>query len=156
MISEKFSTNTESFNEFRRGRRIDLVTSGGMTHIRLRLKKLYNKIQHRIIIHVSQLKNDKIRECYSKKLANDIAKIDLEENLEEHAKKIETSIKIAAEATIPASRRTKKPWISEDTLKLADEKRALKQTKNASPQKEQKYRDLCKKVKKSARQDKER
>ena len=35
MISEKFSTNTESFNEFRRGRRIDLVTSGGMTHIQL-------------------------------------------------------------------------------------------------------------------------
>ena len=31
MISEKFSTNTESFNEFKRGRRIDLVTSGGMT-----------------------------------------------------------------------------------------------------------------------------
>ncbi|CAF3896749.1 unnamed protein product, partial [Rotaria sp. Silwood1] len=32
MISKKFSTNPESFNEFGRGRRIDLARSGGMTH----------------------------------------------------------------------------------------------------------------------------
>ena len=63
-------------------------------------------------------------------------------------KKIETTIKKAAEVTISASRSAKKPWISEETLKLADEKRALKQTKNALPQKEQQCRDLCKKVKK--------
>ena len=31
MISEKFSTNPESFNKFGRGRRIDLANSGGMT-----------------------------------------------------------------------------------------------------------------------------
>ena len=127
-----------------------------LCNIRLRLKRLYNKIQYRIRIDVSHLKSEKIRECYSKKLANDIAKIDLAENLEEHAKKIEAAIKKAAEATIPASRSTKKPWISEDTLKLADEKRTLKQSKNASAQKEQQYKDFCKKVKKSARQDKER
>ena len=41
-------------------------------------------------------------------------------------------------------------------LKLADERRTLKQTRNASAQKEQQYKGLCKKVKKSARQDKER
>ena len=31
MISAKFSTNPENFNEFGRGRRMDLATSGGMT-----------------------------------------------------------------------------------------------------------------------------
>ena len=41
-------------------------------------------------------------------------------------------------------------------MKLADEKRTLKQSKNVSAQKEQQYKDLWKKVKKSARQDKER
>ena len=71
-------------------------------------------------------------------------------------KKIETAIKKAAEVTISVSRSAKKPWIFEETLKLADEKRALKQTKNASPKKEQQCRDLCKKVKKSIRQGKER
>ena len=76
-------------------------------------------------------------ECYSKKLANDIARIGSSQKLEEHAKKIETAIKKATEAAIPADESAKKSWISEDTLKLADEKRTLKQTKNASTQKEQ-------------------
>ena len=71
-------------------------------------------------------------------------------------KKIETTIKKAAEATIPDSRSAKKPWITEKTLKLADEKRTLKQAKNASTQKEQHNKDLCKRVKKFAIQDKER
>ena len=35
MISEKFSTNPESFNKFGRGRRIDLADSGGMTQLQL-------------------------------------------------------------------------------------------------------------------------
>ena len=87
---------------------------------------------------------------------NDVAKTDPAENLEEHANKLEAAIKKAAEATIPASKSAEKPWISEETLKLADEKRTLKQTKNAATQKEQEYKDLCKEVKKSASQDKER
>ena len=127
-----------------------------LCNIRLRLKSLYNKIQHRIRIDMSHLNSKKIRDCYSKKLANNITNIDPTENLGEHAKKIEVVIKKAAEATIPASRSTKKPWISEDTLKLADEKRTLKQIKNTSPQKEQQYKDLCKKAKNSARKDNKR
>ena len=88
-------------------------------------------------------------------MAKNITKIDPAENIEEYEKKIEVAIKKAAETTIPASRSAKKPWISEETLKLADEKRTLKQTKNISSQEEQQYKDLCKKVKKSVRQDKE-
>ena len=68
-----------------------------LCNIRLHLKKLYNKTQHRIKIDVSQLKSEKIRECYSKKLAKDITKIDPAEKLEEYAKKIEVAIKKAAE-----------------------------------------------------------
>ena len=51
-------------------------------------------------------------------------------------KKTDTAIKKAAEAIIPASRSAKKPWIFEDTLKLADER-----------QKEQQYKDPYRKVK---------
>ena len=36
MISEKFSTNSESFNKFGRGRQIDLANSDGMTHMTTR------------------------------------------------------------------------------------------------------------------------
>ena len=93
-------------------------------------------MQHKIRIELSQLKNEKVRECYNKKLTNDMAKIDPAENLEKHEKKPETAIKKAAMAIIPGSRSAKKPWIFEDTLKLADE-----------GQKEQQYKDLYRKVK---------
>ena len=125
-------------------------------NIRLLLRKMHSKIQNRIRIELSQLKSDQVRECYSKKLANDIAKVDPAENLGEYAKEIQALIKKTVETTMPASRSAKKSCRSEDTLKLKDEKRALKQTKNALAQKEQQYEDLCKKFKKkSTRQDKE-
>ena len=60
-------------------------------------------MQHSTRIELNRLKSEK-SECYSKKLANDIAKIDKTENPEEHADKIEAAIKKAGEATIPASR----------------------------------------------------
>jgi hypothetical protein len=53
-------------------------------------------------------------------------------NLEEHATKIKEAIKKTVETTIPAKRTTRKLRISEETLKLADEKRRLKQMKNVS------------------------
>ena len=87
---------------------------------------------------------------------NNIVKIDPAANLEEHAEKIEDAIISATEVTIPGNRSAKKPRIREDILKLENKKRKLKQTKNAPMQKERQYKDLCKKVKKSSRQDKER
>ena len=108
-------------------------------------------MQQRTRIELSQLKNEIVREGYSKKLASNLAKTEPAENLEERAKKTQTTIKKAAEATISASRSAKKPWIIEDTLKLADEKRTLKQPKDTSSQKEQYYKDLWKNVKKSSR-----
>ena len=125
-----------------------------LCNMRLCLKRMYNKMQRRTRIELSQLKR-KRSECYSKKLVNHRAELDPTENLEKHAEKIEATIKKIVEATIPTSRSDKKPWISEDTLELADEKRTLKQTKNTLTRKEQEYKNLCKRVKKSARRDKE-
>ena len=76
-------------------------------------------------------------------------------NLEEHATRLTAALRGAAKTIIPARRTARKPWISEETLKLADEKRRLKFMKNVSAKYAQQYRDFCKKVKKSARQDKE-
>ena len=60
-------------------------------------------------IELSQLKNEKVAGCYSKKLANDTAKIHPTKNLEKHARNIETAIKKAANTIILASRSAKKP-----------------------------------------------
>lgn len=102
-------------------------------------------------VDVSQLKNQKIRQKYSAILAKNIENIQPTCGLEEHATKIEEAIKKAVETIIPARKITRKPWISEQTLKLADEKRRLKQIKHASTEYAQQYRDMCKKVKRSAR-----
>jgi hypothetical protein len=121
----------------------------------VRLKKMYNKTHQCTRIDASQLKNATVRKNYDNKLAEKIKEIKPTHNLDENASKLEKAIKEAVEATIPAKKTAKKPWISEETLKLTDEKRQLKITRNASPEKEQQYKDLCKKVKKAARQDKE-
>ncbi len=54
MLSEKFSTNPEGFIKFGRGRRVDLATSHGYTHIRSMEKFVeycrsrYNDDEHRL------------------------------------------------------------------------------------------------------------
>ncbi|CAF1469565.1 unnamed protein product [Adineta ricciae] len=76
-------------------------------------------------------------------------------SLEEHSNTIRQAIKNAVETATPAKGKTKKSWISEITLEIADEKRKLKEKNNASIQYTQQYQDLCRKVKKSPRQSKE-
>jgi hypothetical protein len=126
-----------------------------LCNIKLRLKKLKNESHRSYRVDVSQLKDEKTRQSYSATLAKNMESIASPCNLEEHSAKIAEAIKNAAESTIPARRATRKPWISEETLKLADEKRRLKQMKSVSEKYAQAYKDFCKKVKKSARQDKE-
>ena len=97
-----------------------------LCNIRLRLKKMYYKAHQSTRTDVSQLKNEIIRKCYSNELAAKIEKIESVNDLDEHARKIEDAVKETAGATIPVKRVAKKPWISEETLRLADEKRKLK------------------------------
>ena len=117
---------------------------------------MYYKAHQNTRTDVSQLKNEIIRKCYSNELTAKIEKIESVNDLDEHARKIEHAIKETAGTTIPVKKVAKKPWISEETLRLADEKRKMKQTKDASKGKSKEHKNLCKEVKKAARQDKER
>jgi ribulose bisphosphate carboxylase small subunit len=126
-----------------------------LCNINLKLKKPHNKPQKCCRVDVNRLRDEKIKQSYSAALTKQIKDIEPTCSLEEHAKKIEQAIKITVEATVPAKRTTEKPWISEETLKLADKKRRLKQLRNVSLEYTQQYKGLCGKVKRSARQDKE-
>ncbi|CAF4049065.1 unnamed protein product [Rotaria sp. Silwood2] len=76
---------------------------------------------------------------------------------DDHALQIEKAIKEALQASIPTQKATsKKPWISTQTLELADEKRKAKQVKHISIQLNNKYKHLCNEVKKAARKDKDK
>ncbi|CAF2065175.1 unnamed protein product [Rotaria magnacalcarata] len=92
---------------------------------------------------------------YQTNLENNLNSIQTNGTLEEHALKIRNSINEAIEVSITNQRVAKKPWISAETLKLADEKRKAKQTKHLNQNLNEKYKELCKKVKKFARKDKE-
>ena len=126
-----------------------------LCNINLKLKKPHNKKQQHCRADVNRLRDEKIKQSYSAALTKQMKEIQPTCSMKEHAKKIEQAIKIAAEATVPAKRATKKLWISDETLKVADEKRRLKQLRNVSPEYTQQYKGLCRKVKRSARQDKE-
>ena len=104
---------------------------------------------------MSQLKDETIKRSYSTVLERNIGNITTTDDLEEYASEISKAIKNAAESIIPARKTSRKPWILEETLKLADEKRKLRLNKNISDEHARLYKDLCRKVKKSARQDKE-
>ena len=106
-------------------------------------------------VDACQLKDEKARQTYNDILEKNIGDIEPTCDLEEHATRLTAAIRSAAETTVPARRTARKPWISEETLKLADEKPRLKQMMNVSAKYTQEYRDFCRKVKKSARQDKE-
>ena len=109
-----------------------------MCNIKLRLKKLNNRPQQSCRVDVNQLRDKKARQSYNVLLENNMEDIEPTCNLEEHATRVTEAIRSAAE-----------------TLKLTDEKRRLKQLMNVSAKCAQEYRDFCKKVKKSPRQDKE-
>lgn len=68
---------------------------------------------------------------------------------------LEAALKAAGESC-KAKKNIAKPWISEETWLLVEERRKLKATKRQSDENEMKYKELCRKIKKSARADKRR
>ena len=104
---------------------------------------------------VSRLKDETIKRSYSTVLERNIGNITPTDDLEEHASEISKAIKNAAEPTIPARKTSCKSWVSEETLKLAYEKLKLILNKNVSDEHARLYKELYRKVKKSARQNKE-
>ncbi|CAM4865120.1 unnamed protein product [Rotaria socialis] len=90
-------------------------------NIKLRLKRRCIKPQQNRRPNVNQLnKNQKTREAYQARLDSRLQDIDSDYNLEEHPAKVEDAIKEALQATVATTKRAKKPWVSEQTLDLAD------------------------------------
>ena len=116
---------------------------------------MYYKAHQHTRTDVNQLKNEIIRKFCRNKLTANIEKIEPVDNPAAHARKIEDSIKETAGTTISVKRTAKKSCISEETLKVADEKQTLKQTKIASKGKPQQYKNFCEQVKNVARQNTE-
>ena len=72
------------------------------------------------------------------------------------AKFIHEALDNALKEVLPKVKRTKSPWISQETLSLADQKREATNKRDQSEESLHTYRQLCNNVRTSARGDKER
>ncbi|CAF2099723.1 unnamed protein product [Rotaria magnacalcarata] len=105
---------------------------------------------------MSQLKDQTTRQLYQGRIELNSKKLHSTCNLDEHAAQIEKAVKEALQAIVTLKKTPKTPWISDQTLDLADKKRKAKQIKHLSVDNIKEYKNLCNKVKHSARQDKEK
>ncbi|CAF1270699.1 unnamed protein product [Adineta ricciae] len=127
-----------------------------LCNIKLRLKNIQNKPKYNQRLNIQQLNDQTIKTSYQTHLENNLNNIQTANNIDDHALQIEKAIKEALQVSIPTQKETpKKPWISTQTLDLANEKRKAKQVKHISTQLNNKYKHLCNEVKKAARKDKD-
>ena len=80
----------------------------------------------------------------------------MRDDIEEHGKFIHEALDNALKEVVPKVKRTKSPWISQETLSLADQKREARNKRDQSEESLYTYRQLCNKVINSARGDKEK
>lgn len=125
-----------------------------LCNIKLKLKRQTNKSKQQQRHDTNQLKDQTTRNNFQMQLEHQLNSLNTRCTIDEHALQIEQAIQQAIKATTTAQPTAKKPWISQQTLILADQKRKAKQTKQNSSTDNQRYKNLCNQVKKSARMDK--
>jgi hypothetical protein len=95
-----------------------------------------------------------VREAYASKLKEALKASQPTVTTDQALKKLSEAIQTAATATLPVMIEPNKPWITQKTLALAEEKRKLKQVRQQSEQRGTEYRKKCNEVRSSARRDK--
>ena len=153
IIQKRWKTSVTNCRTFQ-GADISSDHSLVLCNIKLRLKNLSNKLRHTHRPDTNQLKDQTTRQFYQTKLKNNFKNISPTCSLDDHALQIEKAVKLALQESITTKKTAKKPWISVQTLDLADEKRKAKQVKHLTTNHNNTYKDLCNKVKRSAKQDK--
>lgn len=126
-----------------------------LCNIKLHLKKIYHQRNQNCRLNINQLNNTTTKGRYIDLLKEKIKKFQPDSNIEEHSKEILNAIQETGNTVIPAIKPSRKPWISAQTLKLIEEKRLAKLTKNISIENSNKYREACNSVKRSVKHDKE-
>lgn len=113
-------------------------------------KKQYNKKKD-----LQALKNNAVRAEVRKKMEDGIKEVDFRNlNINERVTKLNTIMTQAAEETLPKVVRAKKKWITEETLRLAQEKRE-ERLRALNSNDKSKYKKLCNEVRAHARKDKQ-
>ena len=127
--------------------------------MKLRLKKLPRKTNtRRKKFNLERLKEQTTHNAYVKGVLNRAAETEIEfdGDVNKALDQINAVILETAEEEIGFERKRTKPWISDKTLNLADEKRKARAERGKTVMKRRLYNELCRKTKESAKSDKDR
>ena len=107
---------------------------------------------------MEKLKDPVMKSTYAATVAQILeeSKVDNINNIEGLTEAIGSALQQAADKQIKYERIPKKPWITQDTLEIVEKKRAAKKIRSENPEGMDRYRQLCREVKKATKQDKQR
>ena len=105
---------------------------------------------------IDSLDQQTIRDKFAENLTEILDHQDKPASVKTRAENLTSSIQKAMSGTIPLKQTARKPYITTQTLELADKKRALKMHRDESRQAKEEYKKACNEVRQAARRDKER
>ena len=125
-------------------------------NLKLNLKKLQRSLVKIVKYDVGNLRNEGITEAFQNRLYVWGLEVRLDADINVALQQINSAITEAAIKEVGTERYKRKPWISNRTLDIADEKRIAKAMRKISVSDKRKYNFLVRKTKDSAKEDKEK
>ena len=137
------------------GADVDSDHSLVLSTVQLRLKRSSPRSTKEPRLDIEALRDENIRTSFEKEVITQLTAVQTANDLDEEAATVSKAMREAAKNTLPKKREAKKPWITERTLNLVDEKRLAKLRRQDSEKHAETYKKVCNAVKMSVRQDKE-
>ena len=104
---------------------------------------------------LSKLKNPITQAAYSTEVARILGEKEETMNIDGEASALGRALKRAAGKKLKMERVPRKPWITQTTLQLVEQKRKAKGRCSQTKEDREKYRQLCKEVKKATKENKQ-
>jgi exonuclease III len=126
-----------------------------MCKMRLKLKDICKHRNSQRKHDVSRLKDQSVLEEYQQELSKNLPKnfADTHQTLDQAAESYSTIIKAAADNVLGFTRSRKKPWISNSTLDITDQRREIKKQLTNNPELKPRYNQLTRDIRTSINHD---
>src|SRR3984885_11834002 len=137
------------------GTDVDSDHSLVIANIKIKLKRKHRE-KRREQRNIARLGEEDIKRKYQQVLETKLKDQSETWDMNKRAEQLTQAMLEAVEQAIPLQEKIKKKWITQETMRLIEEKRDLKKRRNISELNERTFRAKCNEVRKSARADKTR
>lgn len=153
MINRRWASSVRECRSFPEA---DISSDHNLVLCNLRIALRQRDINNKPIapVDVSKLEDADTANAYRQAVDDECDKLELSADINTALEQVTTAVKKIATEILGTKRRTSKPWISTETLKLADEKRIARTKRHNSATLRRAYNTLCKLTKESAKRDK--